>query len=125
MKLQLAQPEGWNVFTAYGDAYVEVNATRYADSIVVLQNRVIEGWTQARSESGSLALADFEFLAALDAEVVLLGSGPTQRFPRLELLLPFMRTRKGFEAMDNHAACRSYNLLVSEGRKVAAALILG
>ncbi|GHU25992.1 hypothetical protein AGMMS50256_02010 [Betaproteobacteria bacterium] len=123
MKLQLTRSEGRKVFTAYGEAYVEVNTTRYANSIVVLQNRVIEAWTQANFES--LSLADFEFLAALDAEIVLLGSGPVLRFPRPELLVPFMQARKGFETMDNHAACRTYNLLTGEGRKVAAALILG
>ena len=123
MKLQLAQPEGWNVFTAYGDAYVEVNATRYASSIIVLPNRVIEAWTGANF--ASLALADFELLAALNAEIVLLGTGSTLHFPNPELLVPFMQARKGFEAMNNHAACRTYNLLTGEGRKVAAALILG
>jgi uncharacterized protein len=123
MKLQLARSEGWNIFTAYGEAYVEVNATRYASSIIVLQNRVIENWTQANFES--LSLADFEFLAALDAEIVLLGAGSMLRFPHPELLVPFMQARKGFEAMNNHAACRTYNLLTGEGRKVAAALIIG
>jgi uncharacterized protein len=123
MKLQLARSEGWNVFTAYGEAYVEVNTTRYASSIIVLQNRVIEAWTSANFES--LSLVDFEFLASLDAEVVLLGAGSMLRFPRPELLVPFMQARKGFEAMNNHAACRTYNLLTGEGRKVAAALILG
>jgi uncharacterized protein len=123
MKLQLTPSGGWNVFTAYGEAYVEVNAIRYANSIVVLQNRVIEAWTGA--DFASLSLADFEFLAALDAEIILLGAGSMLRFPRPELLQPFMQARKGFETMDNHAACRTYNLLTGEGRKVAAALIFG
>jgi uncharacterized protein len=122
MKLQLARPEGSNVFTAYGEGYVDVNAARYGNSIVVLPDRVIEGWTASSPES--LALADFEFLAALDAEIILLGTGATLRFPRAELLRPLMQARKGLETMDNHAACRTYNVLASEGRQVAAALIL-
>ena len=122
MKLQLARPEGWNVFTAYGEGYVAVNAVRYGHSVIVLPNRVIEAWTTADTES--LALADFELLAALDAEIVLLGTGATLRFPRPDLLQPFMQARKGFETMDNHAVCRTYNVLAGEGRKVAAALIL-
>jgi uncharacterized protein len=122
MKLQAAQAEGRNVFNAYGEAYVEVNAVRYERGILVLPDRVIEDWAPA--DFASLALADFEFLAALDAEIVLLGTGATQRFPSPDLLQPFMRARRGFETMSTHAACRTYNVLVGEGRKVAAALIL-
>ncbi|MDR2112071.1 MAG: Mth938-like domain-containing protein [Candidatus Accumulibacter sp.] len=122
MKLQPVRPEGLNVFTAYGEGYVDVNAARYSHGIVVLPERVIENWTTANA--GSLSLADFEFLAALDAEIVLLGTGARLRFPGAELLQPFMRARKGIEAMDNHAACRAYNVLAGDGRKVAAALIL-
>ena len=79
MKLQLARPEGWNVFTAYGEGYVAVNAVRYGHSVIVLPNRVIEAWTTADTES--LALADFELLAALDAEIVLLGTARHSAFP--------------------------------------------
>ncbi|MDR0577386.1 MAG: Mth938-like domain-containing protein [Candidatus Accumulibacter sp.] len=123
MKLQIAQSQGWNVFTAYGEGYVDVNAVRHGKNIVVTPERVIENWTAADFES--LSLADFNILAALDAETILLGAGATLRFPRPELLAPLMRARKGFEIMDNHAACRTYNILAGEGRKVAAALILG
>lgn len=122
MKLQLARSEGWNTFTAYGQGYVSVNAVRYSESLVVLPNDLIKEWTPATFES--LALADFEFLAALDAEIVLLGTGGILRFPSPELLQPLMQARKGLEVMDNHAACRTYNVLAGEGRKVAAALII-
>ncbi|MDR3220428.1 MAG: Mth938-like domain-containing protein [Candidatus Accumulibacter sp.] len=123
MKLQAARPEGWKLITAYGEGYIDVDALRYGHSLIVLPDRVIEAWTAAAPEA--LALADFEFLAALDADIVLLGTGARQRFPRPELLQALMRARKGFEAMDNHAACRTYNVLAGEGRKVAAALVFG
>lgn len=122
MKLQLARPEGWNVFTAYGEGYVSVNAVRHRGNLVVLPYQLITDWQPVDFES--LALADFEYLAALDAEIILLGTGATLRFPRPELLQPLMLARKGLEVMDNHAACRTYNVLAGEGRKVAAALIL-
>ena len=121
MKLHTSNIDGLNIFTAYGEGYVAVNAVRYGHSVIVLPNRVIEAWTTADTES--LALADFELLAALDAEIVLLGTGATLRFPRPDLLQPFMQARKGIETMDNHAVCRTYNVLAGEGRKVAAALI--
>jgi len=121
MKLQLAQSEGWNTFTAYGDDYVSVNAVRHKSSLVVMPFRLIENWTSASVET--LAIGDFELLASLETEIVLLGTGNRLQFPRPELLQPLMAARKGLEVMDVHAACRTFNILVAEKRKVAAALI--
>ncbi|MFB0935100.1 MAG: Mth938-like domain-containing protein [Propionivibrio sp.] len=121
MKLQPAQTEGWNTFTAYGDGYVSVNAVRHTGSLIVLPYQLIEGWTTANFDT--LARTDFDFLAALDAEIILLGTGDLLRFPRPELLQPLMQTRKGLEVMDIRAVCRTYNVLAGEKRKVAAALL--
>ncbi|MDR1708196.1 MAG: MTH938/NDUFAF3 family protein [Candidatus Accumulibacter sp.] len=118
MNLQAESAPGRNLFTAYGEGWVEVNAKRHAQSLVVLPERVIEGWTAAKAEA--LELADFEFLATLDAEVILLGAP----FPAPALLAPLIRARKALEPMPAPAACRTYNVLATEGRKVAAALIL-
>ena len=121
MELQPIRSEAWNVFTAYGKDYVDLNSVRHGLGIIVLPDRVIKAWTAADVES--LTLADFEFLAALDAEIILLGMGARFRFPRPELLQPFACIHKEFEAMDTHTACRTYNILVSEGRRVAVALL--
>jgi uncharacterized protein len=121
MKLKLAQSDGRNAFTAYGEGYVSVNAIRHHDNLVVLPDRLIPEWTQA--SFATLTLADFELLAALDTEIVILGTGNQLRFPRPELLQPLISAQKGLEVMDIQAACRTYNILVGEGRKVAAALI--
>jgi uncharacterized protein len=121
MNLQPAQSEGLNIFTAYGENYVSVNAIRHTDNLVVLPDRIIPGWTQASFET--LAAGDIEMLATLDAEIILLGTGTQLRFPRPELLRALIAAQKGLEAMDLQAACRTYNVLVSEGRKVAAALL--
>jgi uncharacterized protein len=121
MKLQLAQTEGRNTFTAYGEGYVSVNAVRHNNNLVVLPNQLIPAWTEATFET--LAVTDFEQLAALDAEIVILGTGNRLRFPRPELMRPLIQAQKGLEVMDIHAACRTFNVLVGEGRKVAAALI--
>ncbi len=121
MKLQPAQTEGWNTFTAYGDGYVSVNAVRHTGSLVVLPYQLIEGWTTANFDT--LECTDFDFLASLDAEIILLGTGDLLRFPRPELLQPLMQTRKGLEVMDIRAVCRTYNVLAGEKRKVAAALL--
>ena len=121
MKLQLAQTEGWNTFTAYGDGYVSVNAVRHTESLVVLPYQLIEGWTTSNFDT--LTCTDFDFLASLDAEIILLGTGDLLRFPRPELLQPLMQARKGLEVMDIRAVCRTYNVLAGEKRKVAAALL--
>ena len=122
MKLQAAQTDGQNIFTAYDDGYVSINATRHHGNLIALPDRVISDWMQASFDD--LNLADFEQLAALPCEVILLGTGREPRFPRPELLQPLIKVQKGLEVMSVDAACRTYNLLVNEGRRVAAALIL-
>ena len=122
MKLQAVQHIGQNTFTAYGDGYVNVNTVRYVGNLIVLPEQLIPDWTLANFDS--LSLADFELLATLDTEIILLGTGKQLRFPRPELMQPLIAVRKGLEVMDVHAACRTYNVLINEGRKVAAALIL-
>ncbi|MBV5276301.1 hypothetical protein JZU56_00180, partial [bacterium] len=73
MKLQLAKTDALNTFTAYGEGYVSVNGIRHHTNIVVLPDRLISEWTVANFES--LSVADFERLAALEAEIILLGTG--------------------------------------------------
>ncbi len=121
MKIEIAQTDGQNTVTAYGDGYVSVNAVRHSDNLVVLPDRLIERWTQASFET--LDVADFELLAALDSEIILLGTGDQLRFPRPQLLQPLIKAQKGIEVMDVQAACRTYNVLISEGRRAAAALL--
>ena len=121
MKLQLAQTEGWNTFTAYGEDYVSVNAVRHQDNFIVLPYQLIEKWTPA--SFSTLSRADFDFLATLDAEIILLGTGKLLRFPSPELMQSLMQARKGIEVMDTQAACRTFNVLAGEKRKVAAALL--
>ena len=121
MKMQLAQTAGQNTFTAYGEGYVSVNAVRHSCNLVVLPDHLIPDWTKAGFET--LSVGDFQLLASLDTEIVLLGTGNLIRFPRPELLRPLIQAQKGLEVMDIQAACRTYNVLIGEGRKVAAGLI--
>lgn len=121
MKLQLAPITGRNAFTAYGADYVSINSIRHTGNLLVLPDSLIPQWTEATVET--LSIQDFEFLVALDADIVILGTGSQLRFPHPQLLQPFMRAGKGLEVMDVKAACRTYNILLSEGRKVAAGLI--
>ncbi len=121
MKLQLARTEGLNTFTAYGSGHVCVNGIAYSGNLVVLPDRLIHGWTQACFDT--LCAADFDFLATLDAEIFLLGTGNCLRFPRPDLTQALMLSRKGLEVMDIAAVCRTYNVLINEGRRTAACLV--
>jgi uncharacterized protein len=120
VKLHAARPTGLNTFTGYGERHVMVNGERRESSVVVLGDRIVE-WSASSFES--LAESDFEALAALGVEIVILGTGPRQRFPHPRLTAPLARAGIGVEVMDLQAACRTYNILIAEDRRVAAALL--
>ena len=122
MKLHLAQPQGLQLFTGYGTGYVAVNGVRHEKSVLVTPSSVGD-WPVREFET--LAAADFQFIAALKPEVVVLGTGPSQRFPRPELARALAASGAGIEVMDSKAACRTYNILAAEGRAVVAAILLG
>ena len=121
MKLQLAGSSARNTITGYGAGYVLVNGERHDENLIVLADRILP-WRAASFEA--LAAEDFLELAKLELEVVLLGTGATLRFPNPQVTRPLAEARIGFEVMDAQAACRTYNILASEERRVAAALLL-
>jgi len=121
MKLQLATPSGQNLFTGYGPGYVAINRVRYDKHIVVAADSITE-WNISGFET--LGVAHFESLLALKPEIVILGTGATLRFPRRELARLLTAAGVGFEVMDSKAACRTYNILIAEGRKVLAAILI-
>lgn len=120
MKLHLARSDGRNAITGYGDGYVEINHQRFERSLVVLPDRVIADW-QTATPPGAQCLAA---LAPLDVEILLIGTGDRLQFPSAQALRPLIEARRGFEVMDTRAACRTYNILLAEDRRVAAALVL-
>jgi uncharacterized protein len=122
LKLHLLGPSTENLCTGYGTGFVAINRRRIETSLVVLPEQIIEPWDVSTFEA--LSEAHFAFLATLGMELVLLGTGALQRFPEPHLLRPLIEARIGFEIMDTPAACRTYNILVGEGRKAAAALLL-
>ena len=121
MKLHLSKLSGINLFTGYGEGYVMVNRQRYAQNLVVLGDRIVTDWQPGGFDH--LTAEDFSRLAGLKAEIVLLGTGARLRFPRPELTRALYAARIGLEVMDLQAACRTYNILAAEERKVAAALL--
>ncbi len=122
MKLHRADFSGKNAITGYGEGYVMVNQARHERAIVVMPDKLVTDW--AASSFAALTADHLAALLALGAEVILIGTGPRLAFPRPEIVAPLIRARIGYEVMDVHAACRTYNILMAEERKVAAALLL-
>ncbi len=122
MKLHSTTPTGLLAVTAYDAEGIAVAGRRLSRSFILTPQRLIEDWPPVSLET--LCAADMEMLAALDCPIVLLGTGLRQRFPAPALLRPLLARRIGIEVMDSFAACRTYNILMAEGRQVAAALIL-
>jgi len=121
VKLQLSAPGARHSIAAYGDGYIVVNEVRHQGNVIVMPDRVLP-WDTPGFEA--LTVADFEMLAALGHEVVLLGTGARLCFPPPALARPLAAARIGLEVMDFQAACRTYNVLLADMRKVAAALLM-
>lgn len=121
MKLHLSHLSGLNIFTAYGEAYVAVNHEKHEKNLIVTPDQIISDWCAATAST--LSEADLQPLLTLGVEVILLGTGKQLRFPPGAWMRPFPQAGIGLEVMDLPAACRTYNILAAEGRKVAAALL--
>jgi uncharacterized protein len=108
--------------TAYGPGWVKVGAERIEGSVVISSGGERFAWNCSSFED--LSEAHFTQLAALDAEIVIFGSGKRLRFPPAHLSRALIERQIGMETMDSQAACRTYSVLVAEGRKVVVALLL-
>lgn len=122
MKLHLQSADGVNVIHHYGQGKIAVNAEIYTRALIVLPQRIVPDWEPQRVED--LTCAHFEQIARLAPEIVLLGTGTRLRFPKPALSAALAERQIALEVMDTGAACRTYNILMGEGRQVAAALLI-
>ena len=122
VKFTLETPLQANLIRSYSDSEVRIGEQRVQRSCLVTAERLITDWPPATFDA--LAPAHLEAIFALIPELVLLGTGPTQRFAPAEVRSEFARRRIGLEVMQLGAACRTFNVLVQEERKVLAALFL-
>jgi len=113
---------GQNLCTGYGAGYVLINQVRYQNNLIVMPDRIIENWDAGGFED--LTPEHFNFLLSLQPEMVLFGTGATMRFPHPKLTRALIESGIGVEVMDTAAACRTYNILMGEERRVAAALLI-
>jgi uncharacterized protein len=113
---------GINLIRAYGNGELRVNEQVYRGGVILSAATVIAD-ANVQNLDDLLALGLSRALA-LEPELVLLGTGPRQVFPAPSFGAQFLRAGIGFEVMDTSAACRTFNVLVGEQRRVAAILLL-
>lgn len=122
MKLHLTTAENNNLITAYGESYIEINKQRYTQNIIVMPQTILSDWHVDNVDT--LNNLHFQEIIQLKPEVVLLGTGKTHLFLHPKNHQALTEQGIALECMSTAAACRTYNILMSEGRLVAAALIL-
>lgn len=123
MKLQADRIEGRNAIARHSASGVIVNGAEYTHSVVVSWQAEPRAWPV--TDFDALEAGHFDALAEGAPQLIVFGSGARLRFPPPRLLAGLMRARIGVETMDTPAACRTYNILLAEGRAVVAALLFG
>jgi len=122
MKLTDEKIAGIHLIRSYAPGEVRIGDVVIRGSCLVKADQLLEDW---RPQSvADLSVADLEVVLAMKPELVVLGSGPRQEFPPPEVIGAVLSRGVGCEVMDTGAACRTYNILASEGRTVVAALLL-
>ncbi len=122
MKFQPDVLAGTNVITRHDADALWVGNQRHAHSLLVPWQGAVLPWAPARTDD--LTAAHFAAILDLQPELVIFGSGPRLKFVSPALLRALIERRIGVETMDTPAACRTYNVLVSEGRSAVAALLM-
>jgi len=123
MKLHHHINTNLNVIRAYTETSVTINDEVFTTSIIVQPEQLMRDWQP--TDIAGLDNAAIQPLAKLDTEVMIVGTGNRLVFPDRRLFMPCYDRGIGVEFMDTPAACRTYNILLEEGRAVAAALLIG
>jgi uncharacterized protein len=122
MKLFLTEPGESYAIRSYQAGQVTINDQAYTKSLVLAPKQLITDWPPQSADE--LTEADFNLLTELEPDLVLLGTGERQVFPPLSLYAPLLQQNIAVEVMNTGAACRTFNILAAEGRKVIAALMM-
>lgn len=121
MKLTDETQRGTNFIRAYSQTEIRIGENVVHGSCIVTADRVRE-WSPQSAQA--ISLADLEPLLELTPEIIVLGTGETQQFPDTAVLGAVLSRGIGIEVMTTGAACRTYNVLVSEDRNVAVGLLI-
>lgn len=122
MRFSLDIDTGRHFIKGYGPGWINVNEREIHRSVIVTPDRLVTDWPP--QTFADLEEMHFEAITRLEPEIVLLGTGSRQRFPRPRLIQSLLARGAGVEVMDTAAACRTYNIVMLEERRVAAALLM-
>ena len=122
MKLDLDPNTNPNTINAYSESGIEIGGKLYINNLLLSDKNIFDNW-QANPVN-ELTLEDFSLLFADKPEVLILGTGANMQFPSKSLYVELASQGIGLEVMDTEAACRTFNVLLSEGRAVAGAMYL-
>lgn len=118
---QDSQQEGY-VITAYDDASVSINGKPFNQSLIITTTKLDENWDVTSIEL--LQASHIDQILTFSPELIIIGTGNKLTFPAVEMYSNIIKHGIGVDFMDTRAACRTYNILMSEGRHVVAGLIL-
>lgn len=122
MKVSLDTGSASHRIRAYGEGSITINEDVYTSDLIVMPEHIVPEWASA--PVAELTPGHLEVIEPYEPEIVLLGTGREQHFPPMQLMAALSRRGIGLETMDTAAACRTYNVLMSEDRRVAAALLM-
>jgi uncharacterized protein len=121
MRFAESDDSGGYLVSAYGPEGIGVGARLYTGGLILTPGKIVAGWGPDRADA--FDPGHFQSLIDLDPELIVLGTGRTQVFPDPAVYAAVLARGIGLEVMDTGAACRTYNILMSEGRRVAAGLL--
>lgn len=121
MEFNLEVPENQFFIRSVSEKGIRVHRDYYNKPFVLSGQRIVPEWNVTSIDD--INEATLEVIFELKPEVVLIGTGKTQVFLPLATQMLFFRRNIGFEVMTTDAACRTFNVLATEGRHVVAALL--
>ncbi len=122
MKFTLESADNAKLVTNYGPGFFEINRVRFNTGLCLYQDGIFENWNE--NNPAELSVESFQQILTKQPEILILGTGSSLIFPPPDLIATLHKFGAVLETMDTSAACRTYNVLVSERRRVAAALML-
>jgi uncharacterized protein len=122
MKFSEATSDARYQITRYSADAVWVNDQPLASSFIISPQTLIRDWRPQSFQA--LQVTDLETLFGLEAEVIIIGSGSRQQLPPPDIWKALAQHGVGFEIMGTDAACRTYNVLLGEARRIAAAFFV-
>ena len=122
MKFSQADSGDGLTIDSYEPGCIVINERSFREGLILSPEQIISGWGPANPED--LTVEQVRALVALEPQVIIIGTGERQVFPHPEVYAAAMGLGVGVEIMNTGAACRTYNIIMAEGRRVAAGLMI-